>query len=91
MTMKKGRPGGTPKRPANERKITPSSTYPHRKSNTRLRRFQVRSNADAVAAERAYILERDSIPLRKRGKDPETWHDLNRIRDSVNADGEGWP
>lgn len=30
MTAKKGRSGGSaPKQPANERKITPSSTYPH--------------------------------------------------------------
>ncbi len=92
MTMKKSRPGAaTPKRPANKHKNTPSSTSPHRKSTMQPRRFQARSNADALAAERAYILERDSIPLDRRGKDPETWHDLNSIRDRVNADGECWP
>ena len=87
MTMKKGRPGGgTPKRPANKHKITPSSTYPHRKSTMQPRRFQARSNADALAAESAYLLERNGIHHRVKEDQNLYMYLLEDIRIMVGAD-----
>jgi len=87
MTMKKGHSGAvTPKRPANKHKITPSSTYPHRKSTMQPRRFQARSNADALAAESAYILERNDIPQRVKEDQNIYIHQLEDIRIMVGAD-----
>lgn len=89
---KKGRSGvPAPKRPTNKGEFTPTSTYSQCKTTTRKRKFQARSNADALAAERDYVSIKNNIPLNKRGKDPETWHNLNDIRERVGADGEYWP
>ncbi len=92
MSTKNGRSGvAAPKRPANKGKRRKASSYSQCKVTTCPRRFQERSNADALAAEIEYVREKNRIPIQRRGRDPETRHDLNEIRDRTGADGECWP
>lgn len=85
---KKKRPlgGGTPSEPTNKGKITPSSTYSQRKTTTRKSKYQARSNADALAAESAYLLERSYIPNRVKADSPVYTRALRDIRIMVGAD-----
>lgn len=85
---KKKRPlgGGTPSEPANKSKITPSSTYSQCKTTTHKRKFQARSNADALAAESAYLLERSYIPNRVKEDSPVYTRKLRYIRIELGID-----